>query len=245
MNTTFDRPARLATGPALGRPGRPVWMTATALIAALLIPLILWMTRSRTPHSLDDVQLVGARGPACVRLIIAADVSGSMQNYAAARTSALGEIRLWAKRNLRPDDEIGVLEFAGNAVWLNEPARVDGAPGAATGVLNPTGTAFPPILDLVGALPASRCDTSLTFLSDALMDGLPADPGSARLALRRPGVHDVSLLVPGSGIPVNGGWAHLYPEAPPVTFDGTNAGATGLAFGRVVAAITHQQLKHV
>ncbi len=249
MSQNLKSPSRLDSAPALweqpaSRVRSLAVVLASVLVAALLLLLLaLWPDSAGAPRSLDDVRLVGARGPSCLRLVIASDVSGSMSSFAAPRSAALTEIRRWSARNLRADDQLGVLDFAGNAVWESMPASVAGAPGSATGSLDQAGTLVGPALDLVGRLARSSCDTAIVFLSDAIMSDLPSDPKAARTALASHHVHDVFLLVPGMDMDVNQSWVNVYPQAPPIRFDGSDPDATGLAFGRIVSTLTRQHLQ--
>lgn len=241
MDSILSRPSLLATGSRFAGRRRRGWLLAAALLSALLA---LWASKHSTTNSLNDVRLVGARGPACLRLVIADDISGSMQNFASARNAAVDEMRHWARRNLRPDDQIGVLQFAVNAGWQAGPGKTTPSPAAGT-VHDGTFTYLDPVLNLVRALPSTRCDTALVLVSDAQLADLPGDPSTGNSVLRTAHVHDLFLLVPGQSISVPKAWTTAFPEAAPVRFDGTNSAATGLTFGHVVAALTRQQLRHI
>ncbi len=210
-----------------------------ALLALLLLALLAWWWSQ--PRSIGDVALVGPRGPACERFVLANDVSGSMQEFAEHRQRAVAEFLSWAPKNLRPDDELGVIDFASDARWARHPESVMTGDSPAAQSLG-GGTDVAPLDRELAQLPPSPCDTSLLFLSDAHIQGLPANVGDGRAWLRRLRVHDIVLLVPAGGIDVNTGWVDAFPEAMPATFDGSDSGEAGLAFARTFAHLTGQEL---
>jgi hypothetical protein len=241
MNTRLSRPALLQPGIPFVGPRRRSWLFAV-LLAALLAALLAWPSRHST--ALNDLRLVGPRGPVCLRIVIADDISGSMTKFASARNAAVEEMRRWAGHNLRPDDQIGVLQFAVNAGWQSGPGSATPSPHASV-VHDGINTNLNPVLQLVQALPASSCDTALVLVSDAQLADLPADPVAGRRALEAGHVHDLFLLAPGQSIDVPPAWTTAFPEAEPRRFNGNDAAATGLTFGDVVATLTRQQLRHV
>lgn len=219
-------------------------LTLLLALAALLAGLAwLWPAGRQGPGSLDDVRLVGARGPSCLRLVIADDVSGSMSQFSAARQQALAEFLRWAPNNLRPDDELGVLNFAAEAKWDRQPAEI-GVNRRSSGVtaIDGQNTLLTPVLSLVSALPSSPCDTELLLLSDAQLSDLPVDATAGRGALLDRNVHGIALLVPGSAIQVPSQWTQAFPEAEPRVFDGLNGQDTGLTFAAAIAQVTGQRL---
>lgn len=248
MPTTLKHPTRLRPTSDLseGRLPRRLLIVASALAALLAAPFLIWhLTHGpNTPTTLDDVRLVGPRGPGCERIVLAQDVSGSMSDFAAARSATLAEIRRWAPQNLRSDDQIGVLDFAAVAAWQQKPSPVGSPQVTGGGATDGTNTNLDPVLELVQALPASQCNTALVLISDAQLIDLPADTAQARRSLRASGIHDIFLLVPGDSIDVPGEWSHAFPEASPRRFNGLDAGQSGLAFADVVKVLTRQHLEH-
>jgi hypothetical protein len=237
-------------GPLL--PGRRLgprvsgWLPVFGLALAL-VALLLWWMLPGAP-GLGGRHLVGDRGPACLRLVVAVDLSGSMNDYGDARDHALRELLTWAADgNLRADDEIAVVDFAAAAAPRLPVTPVPAAAAAAalTPVPVPDGrfTNLAPVLDTVSAMPAGRCDQALLLLSDAQLGDLPPDEPQGRAVLAAHDVHDVVLLVPGDGIAVPAAWTSAFPAAPPIRFDGHDADATALAIGRAVAHLTGQTLE--
>ncbi|MBO3089479.1 hypothetical protein [Cellulomonas dongxiuzhuiae] len=220
------------------------WPLALLLVGALLAA-VAWWDAVRPPASLAESTLVGARGPACVRLVVAEDVSGSMSEFAAARRSALAELVAWAPRNLRANDELVVLGFAGSTDVPWGPwtvADLPGAPGRTGGAAVADGTLLGPVTSAVAQLPPAACDTLLVLLSDAQLGDLPADEVQGLQVLTDAGIHDLRLLVPTAAIDVPGEWADVFPSAPPVVVDGTDVAATGLTVARMIAQVTDQEV---
>jgi len=233
------------------RPASP-WRVGRILAAlaalALLVGLgYLGWHRFTTPTSLSGYALTGARGPACQRIIVANDVSGSMGAFSDARRRALADLLGWAPANLRPTDEIGVLDFAGNALWSLPPTSVTSrpTPGQVDESKLMANTFVQPVFDAVAELPASPCRTSVWLLSDAQFGDYPASEVAARDALAAARIDQVQLLVPSGDIDVAQMWETTYPYAAAVTFDGTNPDETALTYGTVLARLTGQELTPV
>ena len=246
---------RLGTRSRLARSGRlpgtgdrRPWAVAALAALILAVALVGWQRHSQ-PTALAGWALAGPRGPACLRLIVANDVSGSMSDYSASREEALASLLQWAPENLRDTDSIGVLDFAGAATAVRGPQKVEdlASHGSSSllraGLPDVSDTALEPVLATVGALPPSSCDTVLALLSDGLASDLPATADEALTALQGSDVHDVVLLVPSHGIDVPRAWSRAFPTARPLAFDGTSANATALAIGRAIAEITGQELR--
>jgi hypothetical protein len=60
--------------------------------------------------------------------------------------------------------------------------------------------------------------------------------------MRRAGVHQVHLLVPGHDIQSPTSWVNAFPVAAPRHFDGNDADETALAFGQTLADILGREL---
>jgi hypothetical protein len=211
---------------------------ALLALAGLLAAFLL------THFSFADSQLTGARGPACVRLVIAADVSGSMTKLAQPRDAAVAQLLIWAPKNLRADDEMAVVVFAGSAVTTVPPAPIGSTQQQSEGAPDPFDTRLQPLLLTIGQFPRTRCRTTLLLISDAQFSDLPADPNTANQQMAEASVDRVDLLVPGS-IDVNPDWSSLYLAAPPDRFDGNDPDETALAIARHIAASTGQKLTSV
>lgn len=223
--------------PASGRPFPLRWL------ALLLVPLLAglgwwWFN----PGTLEETQLVGARGPGCVRLVIAADVSGSMTALARPRDAAVEQLLGWAPDNLRPADELALLSFGATSAVDIAPTRVDATPVRSATAVSGDSTRLAPLVAAIGALPDTRCRTALLLVGDGQFADLPADEPTATAQLAGAGVDTIDFLVPGrTAVPPQ--WESLYPSAPSRFFDGTDPDETALTFGRQLAHLTQQQLQ--
>jgi hypothetical protein len=245
MLSPLKRTGRLAPGTRLTTEVHPARWLAALLLAALLVSGVLWWDDQKDADSIDQTFLAGPRGTACVRVVVGNDVSGSMYDVAAARDSALADFLAWAPGNLRDDDELGVVDFAGAAAWSREPALIGDVAGrgATDDVYQGDQTLFTPVLDLIAALPDTSCRTALLLFSDAQFADLPQGEQEGRALVQAAGVHDVLLLVPGQDIDVSVLWSPVYPGSEPQYFDGLDADETGLTLAGVIAGLTGQELE--
>lgn len=252
MKPTTSRPLPVRTGFTVHRltrdPGRGDvprrlhrlwwWIPALLTAGALVAGAFLWLN----PSSLGSAHLEGDRGPGCVRLVIAADASGSMEQLAEPRRRAVQQLLAWAPDNLRPDDELAVIEFAGDAAVQRRPSPI-GVQELPSDIHPSTdGTRLTPVLDAVGGFEHSPCRTSLLLLSDGRMSDLPDSEATATRELTRRGVHRIDLIVPGQ-VEVQPDWTRYYPTAPPDFFDGNDPDDTAVTIARHVAGSAGQALR--
>lgn len=218
-------------------PRRWRWLLAPLV----LLPIGLGAAWLLGPQKLEDTALTGARGPECVRLVIAADVSGSMANLAVPRDRAIEQLLAWVPANLRRDDEIAVINFAQTATVVIPPTPIGTTTSRAHAAVTADSTELTPLMTQLSSLEPTRCQTSLLMMGDGQFADLPPDETQGRAQLAAAGIDTMTLLVPGrTDTPQN--WSQLYPYAPPTTFDGTNPDATALTIGRHVATLTTQDL---
>lgn len=224
------------------------------LLFLVLLPLLLLTSLWRATGGDDAAasvttlaggRLTGPRGPACIRLVVAEDVSGSMEAFSAARDRAISQFLSWAPGNLRADDEIGVVTFSGVARWRIPPTRVGTPPKMTTVGDLGDGTEFRPMVEVVGKSSNGQCENHLVMVSDAQFSDAPATATEARSLLQDAGITGIYLLVPGKDVNVFPSWEVVYPAAPPKRFDGMDADATGVEFAKVVASATGQSLDAV
>jgi hypothetical protein len=254
---------RLAPGlrrrPALARTtGR--WRSFVPLLVLLVLAGLLWWqwpesdgpgpiaappAAAPAPAVLRGYQLTGPRSAECLRLVIGLDVSGSMRDYTTARDLALAQLVSWAPLNLRPDDEIAVIDFALVAQVRLRPTAIGEAPRAeaARAVRDGRDTLLQPLLARVGEFRPTRCRVVLTLLSDAVLADLPSSEQSGIDLLRAHRVDDVRLLVPSPTIGVPATWTAGFPRAVPVRFDGLQQDRTALVIGQTLADLTDQDLQ--
>lgn len=247
---TFAPVPRLAPLPGFSRPvGRRRWMALIAALALALIALAACQFLGAgpgRPGALGGYQLVGARGPSCLRLIIGMDVSGSMRGYSAARDDALRQLVGWAGQphTLGPRDQLAVVDFAQTAAIRSSPRPVS-APAELSPppVTDGRDTLLHPLLQQIKTFRPTTCDSVLVLLSDAQLADLPPGVPAGDKLLSGYGIHDIRLLVPSSSITVWRQWPQAFPSAQPLFFDGTNSSDTAIAFGRVIAGLTGQRLE--
>lgn len=243
MATTMGYGPRIAIGPWLlpaGSSLRRIGTVAILLLVAVwaaIPPIMSW----QAPQRLAEVALAGARGPQCLRLVVANDVSGSMIQFATPRQSALAQFMSWAPANLRADDEVGVLDFAATSVWTRSPRVVSDPTPPGVGAPAGGSTELKPVLTLLATLPPTACRTAVMFLSDGQVADLPTVDRS-RQALVTARIDDLTLLVPSSGIETPKSWNQAFPSAVGVVFDGSDADASAMTFAQQTARLTGQSL---
>lgn len=231
------------TGPARPHRVRLAVLLATILLGLLLAAALLWS--NRPPTSLDDVVLAGARPPGCVNMVIADDFSGSMTSFTAQRATAEQELVRWGRTNLRPDDRVTILAWAGTASVTVPPTQVDALDAAGVDPADLSGlgdgTELLPMLTSVTALPDTGCRIALMVISDSEIGYPAADPDRLRDQLGAAGVQSVSLLNP-AGAQQSQAWQTLLPFTRVVAVDQSDPQDLSLALGREVANATGQQL---
>lgn len=242
-------PGRLAPskliGPAEATRRRRPRPWALALIAALLLGTLLlggrpWEPLMR-PEQLTQTALVGPRTPGCIRLMAALDNSGSMSGFAEPRDNALRQLLGWVPKNLRAEDQVGVIVFAGTAATALAPTSAAHPENLGPVSISMQGTSLAPVLAAMRALPHSKCRTALLIIGDGQFFDLPRGPAKAQQQLTEAGVDRLALLVPGHAF-VGLRWRLLYPEAAPVRFDGNDGNDTAVTIAQQVANLTDQEL---
>ncbi len=212
-------------------------------------PLTARLSHALRSTSLTDLALRGARPATPVRLVIGRDVSGSMERYRGAREAALTELIAWAPANLRPTDEIGVLDFAEAAGWSMRPTSVHHlATFGATRrepELDGNNTLLAPVIDRVAGLGSHSGRVSLWLVSDGLYPDYPPSGDSARRLLQSAGIGSMPLLIPDRSAEPPPIWEDTFPDEPCLSFDGDDARTTALVFGQALALVTGQRLVRV
>lgn len=202
----------------------------------------------RRPAGLGDLMLRGARPATPVRIVIARDVSGSMIDFADARERAFEELLPWAAANLRPTDELGVLDFADEALWSLRPAPVHRLAMFGARLIDTQlagGTAWRPVLDRVRSLGDHSGRLSLWLVSDGEYPDYPESCDTGRRLLTDAGVTSMPLLIPSRSGSAPGVWQDIFPDEVCLPFEGMDARATALAFAFALASATGQRLVRV
>jgi hypothetical protein len=230
----------------------PGWLAP--LLAALLLVtglVLFWPAPDPEPPAaapvrLGQAELGGERtlsGRACV--VLASDLSGSMRQYAADRQSALVDLVDFSRRVLRPDDVVLVVTYADDMAVALPPTEVRDLPTGGVPEPDPgsDGTALVPVITGAASLLADRscAATGLAGVTDGMLQD---DAGPLAAAIRRSGLAQVHVLVPGSGPARPGPFSA--PELHDVQVEHFEPGDTeglGLAYGRLLAALTGQELR--
>jgi len=210
------------------------------LLALLpLIALVLLIPHPRS-DDLADLALTGVRGPGCVRIVVAPDVSGSMTEYEQVRTTALAELAEWTPENLRGDDELAVLVWDDAATIALNPVTVSSAAGVPTALPQPGtgGSDIGPAIDLLHSFPTTYCRSALVAISDGLIG---SDAAGIEQTLRTSGFDSVAIILPnGSSAP--GAWMQVFPYSLQFHADPVSPAQTGRAVAEAIAATTDQLL---
>jgi hypothetical protein len=270
-----SRYAGLATPAGLAGPIDPVARRRrriAGLLALLALPLLLLLLLAywpddhenppagsgpQAPSGVSGFVLDGPRGPNCLRLVLANDVSGSMSNYATAREQSMTALLDWLPKNLKGDDEVAVIDFAQTAATKIPPTRagtlVSGHTVAGTGAMDGDYTWFAPVLTQMDTWPKTNCDIALVLLSDAQFVlsaendpplSLPVDVDGGRQLAQEHHIHDIRLLVPDPSIEVPPEWENAFPAAAPLRFNGLDSDETSKAVASAIAELTKQSLVH-
>lgn len=217
----------------------------TAVLAVLLglAGLLAWLLWPQSPTQLAQMKLVGTRGPGCVELVVLADNSGSMTQYASQRAAAVSQLQAWSVTNLRTDDRFALIDWANDA-QLSLPADSMSAPRSqlpADPAVIGSGSTIGPALAMVGAMPKTACRISLLVISDGLIVDT-ADPEATRVALAAAGVQNVVLFNPAAdSAPAE--WTRMVPYSRTVPIDITRPDSLALTLGQAVADATGQRLE--
>ena len=217
-------------------------LTLLLVLLLLLLLLLLRWNNHRAPASLEQAVLTGPRGPQCLRLVIAEDVSGSMSEYSAARAQAITALLTWAPGQLRADDELAVVTFAASATTRMQPTPVgQKSSPVADAPSDGVDTLLTPVVDAAATFPETSCHTHLLVVGDGLISD-PVEAGDlARLSAS--GIDSVGLLMPSPDLHAPEEFRAAFPYAQNRSFDGTDADQTGLALAQVLATQTEQTIE--
>ncbi|WP_409046942.1 vWA domain-containing protein [Microbacterium sp. HA-8] len=196
------------------------------------------------PHprsdDLADLTLTGMRGPACVRIVVAPDVSGSMTQFEQVRTTALAEVARWAPANLRDDDEFAVIVWDDGATVALAPIPLSAGANLPTSLGQPGsgGSDIGPAVDLLPALPTTPCRSAIVAISDGIIG---TDTSGIEETLRASGFDRVAIILPnGSSAPAT--WMDVFPYSLQFHADPQSTAQTGRAVAEAIAATTDQLL---
>ena len=220
---------------------RWAWLLTLPLVAALIAGL--WIVTTQ-PHPLNDYTLTGARSPACLRVIVIRDQSGSMRGYETARDAAMQALIQWSAKpdTLRPDDELAILDFGGTAAVALTTTTLQSlhattSPPAT--VVDPSGSDINTAIALLPQLPATTCHTSLIVLSDGLIGPLTDD---TRTRLSQHQVTNLTLILPDTTT-VPAQWDTAFPYGTTLNAPANDSNQTSIAVAQAIASSTNQELQ--
>lgn len=218
-----------------------------AIIGGLvLMGLAAWwlLATLATPASLADLQLVGARSPTPLNVMVLLDDSGSFQDYDAMRHTALDEVIRWAGDNLRDDDTITAVTFSEGAVVTVPQTPVSRIREGGV-ALNPTRsegstTAIQPALELLAdSVEAPAVGTVIAVTDTMVVD---ADPAATAALLKRANAQTMSAITPdGTGVAPQ--WQEAFPWQQSLQADPGATDEIALAIAEAIAHATGQELE--
>ena len=235
----LSAPGQLAIGEP--RPRRWLSWSAGALAAMLIVLAAMALDdHLRPPRSLAGAVLTGPRGPACVRVVVAPDMSGTMTEYAAARRAAMAQLIPWAATQLRDTDEIAVVPWASTAEVSLPPTAVTAATVPSRYAAVGDDTNMVPLIDAISGLPEGRCRVLLALIGDGQVHDIPQASRLARLA--EAGVDRMALLMPDAGMRTPTEFSDGFPWAASRAFDGLDPDSTAMALAHEVASAVGQTI---
>jgi len=236
------RSERLPKSRALG--GRWWWLIIP-LIAVALTGLGLSATRpsDELVEDLAEGHLVGPRSPAPIHVVFIVDWSGSFAEYAKLRQQALDQVLRWAPENLRGDDTVSIIAFAGDAVTTLPATTVaDVAQGnyqIAAQAPDPHDTHILPALEAAVSLYSGGA-TSLIVLTDTLVDD--ATPEAVNPLIAGLNVTTMSVITP-TGVDISQPWQVSFPWEAAFEAGSGDVRQTAVAVGNALAHATGQRLE--
>lgn len=243
------KPLAPNTGPtAAMRDLRPLPRTRRLprwLLLLLLLPLVVLAVHHRgsEPTSLSQSRLVGQRSPGALSIVLLVDESGSFRRYAAMRDSLLRELVAWAPRNLRPDDVVTVISFAGDAATRLAPVSVadlgQGAAFSDVGVDSGSTSIRPALEEAVRVAPTGMT-TTLVVMTDTIVDD--ADQAPVATLVRELGAESTTLIRPEKA-KVTDDWEQSFGWEHVIAADPGSIGASGVALAKAVAYATRQHVE--
>jgi hypothetical protein len=221
----------------------PWWIAVVTLGAVLCWVAGWWLDRG--PDSLPGSRLAGPRSPVPLGIVLLLDESGSFADYAAIREQVLGQLTDWAPENLRPDDRVTVIGFAGTAAPRLATTTVAGLAAGGPRHLSATlagGTSIQPALSAA----AGHADTTRPTSVIAVTDTIVEDANTDAIADLVSDLNATSMttIVP-SGLDVRADWEQAFPWGLVLEADPASAEDTALAVGRALAHATGQDLEEV
>ncbi len=217
------------------------------LLPLTLALVLLWTAAQISgsiPKTLTESRLTGPRSPAPISIVLLLDESGSFNGYGPIREKAVEELSHWAPRNLRKDDTITVISFAGDADAKMSTATVEGLAGNGPiyrqVALQTGGTSIQPALQKALAETTGSMPTSVIAVTDTIVDD--ADPSAVAELTRKLNVTTMTTLLPSNG-DVQDTWENAFGWSVVLQADADSPDQTALAIGKALSHATGQKLE--
>jgi Mg-chelatase subunit ChlD len=213
-----------------------------------LAAFALWV-HTRGPASLAEVQLVGPRGPEPLNVVLVLDESGSFAEYADVRAQLLDQFVDWSHDNLRPDDTLTVVAFAGDSATRIRTTSVSALPEVVP--YDPIGLAAddtlvrPALEEAAGVTSAASIDgpVTLVVLTDTIVSDLDSQSTSdVDQLVDDLDAFSMTVIVP-DGVDVTSQWHESFPWALELEAGLGSSNETALAIGSAMAHATGQRLE--
>ncbi len=216
------------------------------LLLALLAGLLAWRLADRGPATLAETRLAGPRGPAPISAVVLLDESGSFREYAALRETLLRQLASWAPDNLRPDDQVTVISFAGDAVTKLEPVTVENlaehGPHYRSVTVDASSTRILPALEEAVRVAPRGVTTTVIALTDTIVTD--AEPQSVAELMRSLQGETLTVVLPDQA-GVTDPWQDAFGWGQVVRADPGSVDETGVALATALAFATRQHIEEV
>ena len=231
---------------------RPLPGRRKALLWWLLLPLslalvLLWTAAQifgSIPKTLTESRLTGPRSPAPISIVLLLDESGSFNGYGPIREKALEELSHWAPRNLRKDDTVTVISFAGDADAKMSTTTVEDLAGSEPRyrqvALQTGGTSIQPALRKALTETSGSMPTSVIAVTDTIVDD--ADASAVTELTRKLKVTTMTTPLPSDGN-VQDTWESAFGWSLVMHADADSPDQTALAIGKALSHATGQKLE--
>ncbi|MDR2895767.1 MAG: VWA domain-containing protein [Propionibacteriaceae bacterium] len=194
---------------------------------------------------LSQTSLIGPRPPIPRNFVLLRDDSGSFVDYEAIRDDSIQQVLTWAPGNLRDDDTITVISFAGESLVTLPPTTVADLIDSKTEPIREVATGDD--TQIIPALQATRDvlkehphPTSIIIITDTLIHDVTS--GQVDDLLGELSVMSLSVILP-TGMSVDPTWSTQFDWAADFHAEPGDSASTALAVGEALAHATGQALQ--
>jgi hypothetical protein len=208
-----------------------------------MLARLLWPS-GEAPGRLSEGHLVGGRSPTPINVYLLIDRSGSFDPYTEMQDEARAQVVAWAPKNLRSDDTLTIIDFAGNAgislATTTMAELVDGTPSFRSPMLR-GGTAIMPPLEIASNNRPSTGVATVIVVTDTVTTDV-GNGAAIDLLLADLNVVSMSVITP-TWVGVESNWRDTFPWAAEFTADSDDPDDIALAIGQALAHATGQKLE--